>query len=202
MRHDLPVPTRAIHLPRITRAILRRRPRELCCTDLAEHLTFECHLHRHPLDCADAVIFRNDEGQIGLPIHDGGSSYIAIRHCPWCGTRLRKQPVEIAPASDRQHVREIICQVDDTGQVHQLLERVSDWVGDVLTEDNRQVIRAGLSKLGSESDTEFTFRIEGWTAVAAIATKTSDGKHIRLQLVGEIDDILAARIETLIDVLG
>ncbi|MFB9422507.1 DUF6980 family protein [Nonomuraea rubra] len=24
----------------------------------------------------------------GLPIHDGGSSSIAIRYCPWCGARL------------------------------------------------------------------------------------------------------------------
>ncbi|WP_435832452.1 DUF6980 family protein [Nonomuraea rubra] len=24
----------------------------------------------------------------GLPIHDGGSSSIAIRYCQWCGARL------------------------------------------------------------------------------------------------------------------
>jgi hypothetical protein len=26
--------------------------------------------------------------EYGIPIHDGGSSFIRINYCPWCGTRL------------------------------------------------------------------------------------------------------------------
>ncbi|MFD7075784.1 DUF6980 family protein [Nocardioides sp. NPDC059952] len=196
------MPTIASLLPRIAPIVLRRRPRDLCCTDLAEHLAFECHLHRDPLDCADAVIFRDGCGRIGLPIHDGGSSYIAIRYCPWCGARLRKQPVELPPVSDRQHVRVITCLVRDPTQVRQLLARISDWVDNDPTESDRHMVLAGTERLSSESDAEFSYRMDGWTAVMAYATKAPDAKHIRLQFVGEIDDILAARIETLIEVLG
>ncbi|MER6974773.1 hypothetical protein ABT304_27195 [Nocardioides sp. NPDC000445] len=196
------MPAIASLLPRITRNILRRRPRDLCCTALAEHLDFECRLHRDPLHCADAVIFRDDSGRIGLPIHDGGSSYIAIRHCPWCGTRLRKQPFEAPPVSNRQHLREITCRVRDPEQVRQFLERVSDWTGSLLTDSDWHTVRAGMERLGSESDTQVSYLIDGWTAITAYVTKAPKAENIRLQVVGEIDDLLAARIETLIELLG
>lgn len=202
MRQDLPVPTIDSLLPRITQVILRPRQRGLCCIDLAEHLDFQCHLHQDPLDCVDAVVFRDGSGRIGLPIHDGGSSYIAIRHCPWCGSRLKKQPAATSLASERQHVREISCLVRDPEQVHQFLERVSDWAGSVLTDSDWDTVRAGMERLGSESDKQVSYRMDGWTAVTAYVAKAPDAEHIRLQFVGEIDDILAARIETLIEVLG
>jgi hypothetical protein len=37
----------------------------------------------------DCVITHDTKGKtFGLPIHDGGSSYIKINHCPWCGEQL------------------------------------------------------------------------------------------------------------------
>lgn len=58
--------------------------RDYCCLEMAYHLAF-------PGD-------RNDVDQIidrflankkfGIPIHDGGSSHIEIKFCPWCGTEL------------------------------------------------------------------------------------------------------------------
>jgi hypothetical protein len=51
-----------------------------------------CEDHPDPFDCADNIIVRASDGSYGLPIHDGGSSYIEIRFCPWCGSRLPGEP--------------------------------------------------------------------------------------------------------------
>lgn len=45
-----------------------------------------CQAHPDPEDCPDILIQympRFDEYR--LPVRDGGSSGVVIRHCPWCG---------------------------------------------------------------------------------------------------------------------
>ena len=37
----------------------------------------------------DAVITQTKSKDFGIPIHDGGSSYIEIHFCPWCGNKLK-----------------------------------------------------------------------------------------------------------------
>jgi len=59
-----------------------------CCHALREHAEHACPDHPDPTNCPDLVILRTSRGEFGLPIHDGGSSFIKIRHCPWCGKRL------------------------------------------------------------------------------------------------------------------
>ena len=49
----------------------------------------KCETH-DPFDCPDKVVVRvtDTEGRgYGLPVHDGGSSYIRINYCPWCGQK-------------------------------------------------------------------------------------------------------------------
>jgi hypothetical protein len=41
-----------------------------------------------PLDCADRLVERTKSGEYGLLIHDGGSSYIVIEYCAWCGRHI------------------------------------------------------------------------------------------------------------------
>ena len=37
----------------------------------------------------DSVITQYKKGKaFGIPIHDGGSSFIRINYCPWCGKKL------------------------------------------------------------------------------------------------------------------
>lgn len=57
-----------------------------CCKELADHVTTRCEEH-DSFDCPDQVIVATNSGY-GLPIHDGGSSYIEIKHCPWCGSKV------------------------------------------------------------------------------------------------------------------
>jgi hypothetical protein len=62
---------------------------EHCCGEMATHLEHGCDVHPDPFDCPDAVVVHfAGYRAYGLPIHDGGSSSISIRYCPWCGARL------------------------------------------------------------------------------------------------------------------
>lgn len=60
---------------------------EVCCDDMRYHLTVHCEQHSDPFECPDVVVVRRG-GTYGIPIHDGGTSSIVIRWCPWCGSAL------------------------------------------------------------------------------------------------------------------
>lgn len=59
-----------------------------CCTKMTYYLTFD----KKTKDInPDAVIrFNKKAKDYGIPIHDGGLSFIEIEYCPWCGTQLTK----------------------------------------------------------------------------------------------------------------
>jgi len=60
-----------------------------CCEALAIH-TRRCKDHDDPWDCPDSVIVTTSSSSgYGLPIRDGGTSFIEIRYCPWCGSDLK-----------------------------------------------------------------------------------------------------------------
>lgn len=60
-----------------------------CCSAMAAALDFTCTEHEDPFACADGLMVYNDVfGEYGLPVHDGGASYVVIAHCPWCGAAL------------------------------------------------------------------------------------------------------------------
>ncbi len=50
----------------------------------------KCESHPHKIDCPDFVVMKYNKGY-GLPIRDGGSSFIIIKFCPWCGKNLKEQ---------------------------------------------------------------------------------------------------------------
>ena len=75
----------------------RRSPPDVCCEAMSLHLLQTCEQHADPFDCPDNVIYWSPTfDEFGLIIHDGGSSYILVEHCPWCGktmpTSKRDQP--------------------------------------------------------------------------------------------------------------
>jgi hypothetical protein len=60
-----------------------------CCEQMRRQVEHSCDVHSDLSECPDSLIVRNgDTGEFGLRVHDGGSSFITIRHCPWCGTDL------------------------------------------------------------------------------------------------------------------
>lgn len=60
-----------------------------CCEDMRVHVELSCDQHSDPMECPDCVVIYVAETQeYGLPVRDGGSSYILIEFCPWCGREL------------------------------------------------------------------------------------------------------------------
>jgi len=67
-----------------------------CCGVMESELGRECADHTDAFDCPDRVVYYSKEfGEYGIPIHDGGSSYSVINHCPWCGARLPTARTEV-----------------------------------------------------------------------------------------------------------
>jgi hypothetical protein len=58
-----------------------------CCDRMEHDLNQKCEIHEDRSDCPDAFI-AFDKGRYGLLVHDGGSSSIEIKYCPWCGSKL------------------------------------------------------------------------------------------------------------------
>lgn len=63
-----------------------------CCAPMKEQMNWSCDIHAEPFDCADSIIYYSKSlGEYGLLIHDGGSSFLTISFCPFCGTKLLKK---------------------------------------------------------------------------------------------------------------
>jgi hypothetical protein len=61
-----------------------------CCEEMRHQVERVCDQHPDRFDCPDCLVhFAARFREYGLIVHDGGSSVIGIRYCPWCGT---KQP--------------------------------------------------------------------------------------------------------------
>ncbi len=60
-----------------------------CCEAMKKRVEYVCEEHKSPFECADNLIFYSQKfDEYGLIIHDGGSSFIKIAFCPFCGTKL------------------------------------------------------------------------------------------------------------------
>ncbi len=49
-----------------------------------------CDQHPDLADCPESLIELGQDGRFALRIHDGLDSRMRIRHCPWCGAKLKK----------------------------------------------------------------------------------------------------------------
>lgn len=66
-------------------------PDKLCCESMQAALQMNCNTHDDPFECPDSLIAYNAGlNQFGLIVHDGGTSVVLIRHCPWCGKALNE----------------------------------------------------------------------------------------------------------------
>ncbi len=62
-----------------------------CCQQMKAQVDLVCELHQNPFDCPDSLIYYSKpSGEYGLIIHDGGSSFLKIDFCPFCGKSLFK----------------------------------------------------------------------------------------------------------------
>lgn len=59
-----------------------------CCSNFEFHISQTCPEHVDRFDCPDIILVKFNNGDIGIPIRDGGSSMYTIKFCPWCGVKL------------------------------------------------------------------------------------------------------------------
>lgn len=65
---------------------------ETSCESMKYHLDFKYDIHKDRFDCPDTIIYSSKKyKELGIIIHDGGSSCIKIKYCPWCGIKLNKK---------------------------------------------------------------------------------------------------------------
>jgi hypothetical protein len=65
--------------------------KRFCCLSMAYRL-IEDKL-RNTEDNVDRIItYDKSHKAFGIPIHDGGASYIKVKYCPWCGKGLLSYP--------------------------------------------------------------------------------------------------------------
>ena len=60
-----------------------------CCERMDADLAQVCDDHPNRFDCPDALVYYAEKPKrYGLIVHDGGSSFIEIEYCPWCGSKF------------------------------------------------------------------------------------------------------------------
>jgi ribosomal protein S27AE len=58
---------------------------------MIDALRFTYPDHKDRFDCPDCLIHYGEKtGEYGIIIHDGGTSFLTIQFCPWCGKELSK----------------------------------------------------------------------------------------------------------------
>lgn len=63
-----------------------------CCETMTYWANYKCTEHQDIFACPDNIIYFSARPlAFGIIVHDGGSSYINIDHCPWCGSSLKKK---------------------------------------------------------------------------------------------------------------
>jgi len=61
------------------------RPVTYCCDSIKYHLE---QFFKKPNDVDSIINYVARFDEYGIPIRDGGASFIQINYCPWCGTKL------------------------------------------------------------------------------------------------------------------
>jgi hypothetical protein len=60
-----------------------------CCEDMRREVERVCDQHSNRFDCPDCIVHYSPRmREFGLIVHDGTTSSIVIRFCPWCGVAL------------------------------------------------------------------------------------------------------------------
>jgi hypothetical protein len=63
------------------------------CVHIAYYAVGVCKEHNDPYECPDLIIDADaGRNKFGIPVRDGGRSWVPIRFCPWCGIHLPNAP--------------------------------------------------------------------------------------------------------------
>ena len=61
-----------------------------CCLEIAKHISDRISDNGEIIyGNLDIILRKWNDGTIGIPIHDGGTSMIEISFCPFCGSNIK-----------------------------------------------------------------------------------------------------------------
>lgn len=60
--------------------------KKYCCLEMAYYLIED---KEGKINYDSVITHRAKQKGFGIPIHDGGTSYIKINYCPWCSKKLK-----------------------------------------------------------------------------------------------------------------
>ena len=64
---------------------------EYCCLEMANKIMDSIDKSGEiKYGNVDVIMHKWVDGTYGIPIHDGGSSIIEIKFCPWCGNKIKR----------------------------------------------------------------------------------------------------------------
>src|SRR5687768_7293439 len=94
-----------------------------CCEQMAETVNYRYSQNTDIFDCPDNIIYYSPRfDEYGIIIHDGGTSYITIKYCCWCGMKL--------PQSKRDEWFERLCELGFDNPTEQDIPKeflTSEW---------------------------------------------------------------------------
>jgi hypothetical protein len=98
-----------------------------CCEEMRRQAEHVCDQHPDRFECPDCLVHYSERFQeYGLIVHDGGSSVVRIRFCPWCGAELpeslRPGEQKFSPGWDEARVRRLIDHYDNQDEDAQVAE--------------------------------------------------------------------------------
>jgi hypothetical protein len=85
--------------------------------------------------------------------------------------------------------------------VHLFMSHVARAIGHSYDDLDRGAVEAGLAHTDVDEDEWFDFPLVGRQQLTAHLARNSGASPVMFRVVGEIDDVLRARVETIIDVL-
>jgi hypothetical protein len=134
---------------------------------MGRQLHWACVEHDDPTECPDSLVARLPDGQFGLRVHDGGSSIIPIKVCPWCGRppELLRQPERVHGGGDQPPP------VDARMSKHQPL-------GGATTDDEARALAVLLARWATRELDQFDHgKVEtpGGPAYVQVATEKAPG---------------------------
>lgn len=134
-----------------------------CCGAMEADLKRYCTQHPNRFDCPDALIRESSQeeadnraiadigvqGRFGLYVHDGGSSFVELRFCPWCGHDLMNNEKTIKIAELEKFIEEqlehrkkrsrmyAVSTNDLEGQCHTLISTIDEFRGATETDESK-----------------------------------------------------------------
>jgi hypothetical protein len=74
-------------------------PKRHCCLQIAYRMIedkkekLQLKTDHEYINYDSVITYCKSQKSFGIPIHDGGSSFIRIKYCPWCAKKLDKYPL-------------------------------------------------------------------------------------------------------------